>query len=93
MARQTLRVTSKPEPLGNKLDLTNMLEDERQLFFEVVKGSLIAMNQTNSLGHAVRQETFFRSMTRSSLTLATMYVQEYQKFKANGSNVHVELED
>lgn len=93
MARNIPRVTAKPEIKTNKLDISNLQEDERQLFFEVVKGSLIAMNQTNSLGHAVRQETFFRAMTKSSLTLASMYVEEYKKFKESGVASHVELDE
>lgn len=78
--REITRQAPKEEkPTVN--DIASMTEDEKELFFEVIKGAIAAINANSSLGAIGRQERLFKAHTQTALELATMFVTQYREMK------------
>lgn len=62
-------------------EMDGMAPEEKELFFEVVRGCIQAIHKTNPIQQTTNMEAFFASTCRQSLFYAGLYVREYRRLK------------
>lgn len=75
------RKIASTEPVKDILDLNGMSNDEKQLFFEVLKGAISNILSLSQINSVERQERLFRSHANHSLKLASLFIHEYRDCK------------
>src|SRR5690606_29358113 len=82
MARNITRKNPSTEQTDAEIvNLNGMKTDEARLFLEVIRGSIACINADMPIGRIAAKEHLFRSTVRSSLALASLFVQEYRDMR------------
>jgi hypothetical protein len=81
MARQIKAKVSVTEAEATISSLDGMSDNEKQLFFEVVKGSIAEIAKTTPIGQINYKQTLFKSHSKSAIMLGIMFVKEYRKLQ------------
>lgn len=81
MPRNVNRTPSADLAESQIVNLDGMKSDESRLFLEVIRASIANIHNTTPISHIERKEIVFRSLIRSSLALASLYVQEYRALR------------